>query len=90
MIRGKYLWATNLIIVLLVSCFAILHQPDGVEVRIDKDHIVSIRPNVQEHTRRQLHQAVEAVVDTGSQKFGVVETENQVQEAIRNCIDGNK
>jgi len=67
---------------------AILHLPDGSELRLDVHQIAAVRPNVSEHTQRMLHHDVGSVIYAGGQKFGVIETPDQIQNAIHNCIDG--
>lgn len=75
-------------IVLAAACMAILHTPEGHELRIEIQHIEAVRPV--EHLRGHVAHETGSVVYLSSKNFGVTETVEQVQNAIRNCVNGDK
>jgi hypothetical protein len=74
--------------IISLLCMAILHLPDGSQLRVDTHAFTATRPNESAHTQRMLHPDVGSIVYAGGQKFGVVETLDQIQDAIHNCVDG--
>jgi hypothetical protein len=73
-----------------VACYAILHAPDGTELRFDVEQMPVVRPAETETVKRQVHHAVNSIVYSAGQKFGVIETPDQVQEAMHHCVDGDR
>jgi hypothetical protein len=71
----------------ILLCLAIFHTPDGGELRVDTRHIAAVRPaaNIKSH----LASGTRSVVYVTTNNFGIVETVDQAQQAIRNCIDGD-
>jgi hypothetical protein len=70
-----------------VLCLAILHTPDNKELRIDVRHIAAVRPA---HSLKQhLAAGTNTIVYVTTNNFGVVETLEQVQDAIHHCVDGS-
>jgi len=75
-------------IAMLSVCVAVLHSADGNEIRVDVHQIAVQRAAVSEHARRQLHHAVHSVITAGGEKFGVIETLDQIHQAMEHCLDG--
>ena len=68
----------------ILLCLAIFHLPDGQELRLETQHILAVRPADTGQT--QLHHDVKSVIYVGQQKFGVVETDEQVEKIMRDCL----
>ena len=81
--EGQVRWE---IVLSALWCLAILHSPDGQELRIDVRHIAAMRPahSVKQHLAHGTNTLVYVTTNT----FGVIETKEQVQDAIHHCVDG--
>jgi hypothetical protein len=74
-------------IAIALACLAIFHTPDGFELRVDTRHIAAVRPAA--HVKQHLAPGTNSVVYVTTNNFGIVETVDQAQQAIRNCVDGD-
>jgi hypothetical protein len=63
---------------------AIFHSPDNREVRVETAHIAVVRPS--DAAQQSLAPGTRAILYVGSQKFGVVETPDQINAIIRDCM----
>lgn len=68
-------------------CLAIFHTPDGKVFAVDVRHIAAIRPA--ENVKQHVHQATNSIIYLTTGNYGVIETLEEAEAAIHNCIDGD-
>ena len=71
-------------VIIAALCLIILHSPDNRELRIETQHISVVRPS--DAAQQSLAPGTKSVLYVGGQKFGVVETPNEIEAIIRDCI----
>jgi hypothetical protein len=67
-----------------VACLAIFHSPDNRELRLESQHIAAVRPA--DAAQTQLAPGTKAIIYVGGQKFGVMETVQEVDSIIKDCL----
>jgi hypothetical protein len=67
-----------------LSCLIILHSPDGRELRLETAHIAAVRPA--DAAQQSLAPGTKAIIYVGSQKFGVMESPNQIDSVVKDCM----
>ena len=67
-----------------ILCLVVFHSPDNRELRIETQHIAAVRPA--DAAQQSLAPGTKSVLYVGGQKFGVVETPNEIEAIIRDCI----
>ena len=67
-------------------CLVVLHSPDGKDLLIDSRHIAAVRP-VESSLARHLHPNTRTIIYASTQTFGVIETTDEVNEALKECGD---
>jgi hypothetical protein len=67
-------------------CLVVFHSPDGRDLLIDSRHIAAVRP-VEGAIRQHLHPNTRAIIYASTQTFGVVETVDEVNDALKACGD---
>ena len=72
-------------LLILLSCLAIFHAPDGKELRIDTAHVTAIRSA--EAVKHHLTPGTNTIIYVTGQNFGVTETPEVVEDLIENCKD---
>ena len=72
--------------IISVLCLVVFHSPDGKELIFDSRHIAAVRP-IEGAIRQHLHPNTNAVIYASTQTFGVVETVNEVEQALKECTE---
>jgi hypothetical protein len=70
--------------VIVVSCLAIFHSPDGRELRIETQHIAVVRPA--DAIQQNVAPGTKSILYVGSQKLGVIESADEASIIMRDCI----
>jgi hypothetical protein len=70
-------------------CLAMFHTPDGKEFRLDTRQITAVRPTATE-LAKHVAPGTSVIIYAGGRAFGVMETLEQAQTTIRNCVDGER
>ena len=65
-------------------CVAIFHSPDNRELRLESAHIAAVRPA--DAAQAQLAPGTRAIIYIGGQKFGVIETVQEIDSIIKDCL----
>ena len=73
-----------------LACMAVLHTPDGLEFRADINHIGAVRPAEQHTAQGHIAAGIHSLVYVDGKPWGIIESVEQVQSAIHNCIDGQR
>ena len=68
----------------ILFCLVVFHSPDGKDLLIDSRHIAAVRP-VEGAIRQHLHPNTRAIIYASTQTFGVVETVDEVNQALNAC-----
>jgi hypothetical protein len=69
-----------------LPCLVVFHSPDGKELIFDTRHIAAVRP-IEGALRQHLHPNTNAVIYASTQTFGVVETVEAVEQALKECTE---
>ena len=68
----------------IVFCLLILHAPDGSDLTVQSEQIFAIRP-VEELKGIKFAAGTKTVIYIASERFGVVETNTQIEVLISEC-----
>jgi hypothetical protein len=69
-------------------CLIVLHSPDNRELQVESQYIEVMRPA--EAARQHVTPGTQAILYVGAQRFGVIESIDQINIIIRNCLSGGK
>jgi hypothetical protein len=74
----------DILFVLATGCFLTVHGPNNDAWRIDAASIFVIRPN-SGAIKSHVHEQINTILYVDGQKFGIVETPEQIESMIRQC-----
>lgn len=70
--------------ILPLACLLILHSPSGTELRFESQHVSVYQP-LPKGSEGHVAPGVKTLIHTGGQKFGVVETVEQIDAMLESC-----
>lgn len=68
-----------------IACIILLHSPDGSELRVESRNLTAVRV-LPHNFKEQVAPGTKTIVySTGAQKFGVLETPEEIGNMIAGC-----